>query len=143
MTMLELMHLVERTTPWHVCHFPSLCMRGACYCMLMYVPQTWSHMCMVSSMTVGRRSDDSPADQMKQAAKGADLLETWLILEHCDQGSFDHAIRAGKFANDLVRTAICCTHVHKARLHEHSDIQYGTWHNIRRACMWAQALCTS
>ncbi len=87
--------------------------------MLMGVPQTWSQMCMVSSMTVGRRSDDTPADQMKQAAKGADLLETWLILEYCDHGSFDHAIRAGKFVNDLVRTANCCTHVCIALLHKH------------------------
>ncbi len=58
---------------------------------------------------MGHRSDDSPADKMQQAAKGADLLETWLILEYCDQGSFDHAIRAGKYVNDLVRTAKQCT----------------------------------
>ena len=36
------------------------------------------------------------------ADPGPDLLETWLILEYCDQGSFDHAIRTGKFTNDLV-----------------------------------------
>ena len=36
------------------------------------------------------------------ASPGPDLLETWLILEYCDQGSFDHAIRTGKFTNDLV-----------------------------------------
>ena len=41
---------------------------------------------------------------MQQAAeKGADLLETWLILEFCDQGSFDHAIRAGRYIDNLVR----------------------------------------
>jgi hypothetical protein len=39
------------------------------------------------------------------ADPGPDLLETWLILEYCDQGSFDHAIRTGKFTNDLVGEA--------------------------------------
>lgn len=44
---------------------------------------------------------------MQQAAeKGADLLETWLILEFCDQGSFDHAIRAGRYTDNLVRPAV-------------------------------------
>ncbi len=51
-----------------------------------------------------RGSGGNFAAQMQQAAdKGAELLETWLILEFCDQGSFDHAIRAGRYANDLVR----------------------------------------
>ena len=46
----------------------------------------------------------SAAAQIQEAAQdaGPDLLETWLILEYCDQGSFDHAIRTGKFTKDLV-----------------------------------------
>lgn len=50
------------------------------------------------------RSDGNVAEQMQKAAaeKGTDLLETWLILEYCDQGSFDHAIRSGQYTNDLV-----------------------------------------
>ena len=46
----------------------------------------------------------SAAAQIQEAADnaGPDLLETWLILEYCDQGSFDHAIRTGKFNKDLV-----------------------------------------
>ena len=34
-----------------------------------------------------------------------ELLETWLILEYCDHGSFDNSIRAGNYMCDLVRTA--------------------------------------
>ena len=51
----------------------------------------------------------SAAAQIKEAGAqaaadtGPDLLETWLILEYCDQGSFDHAIRSGKFTKDLVQ----------------------------------------
>ena len=55
------------------------------------------------------RVHGSAAAQMKEAGAqaaadtGPDLLETWLILEYCDQGSFDHAIRSGKFTKDLVQ----------------------------------------
>ena len=47
----------------------------------------------------------SAATQMARAAadnRKAELLETWLILEFCDQGSFDQAIRGGRFAGNLV-----------------------------------------
>ncbi|BDA49710.1 probable mitogen-activated protein kinase kinase kinase 12 at C-terminar half [Coccomyxa sp. Obi] len=66
------------------------------------------------------RSDDSPADQMQQAAKGADLLETWLILEYCDQGSFDHAIRAGKYVSDLPSGVLCLMDIAAGMEHLHS-----------------------
>ena len=51
-----------------------------------------------------RSMDGSAAAQIQEAADGdgPDLLETWLILEYCDQGSFDHAIRSGKFNKNLV-----------------------------------------
>ena len=55
------------------------------------------------------RVHGSAAAQIKEAGAqaaadtGPDLLETWLILEYCDQGSFDHAIRSGKFTKDLVQ----------------------------------------
>ncbi len=51
------------------------------------------------------RMHGSAAAQIQEAAEdaGPELLETWLILEYCDQGSFDHAIRSGKFNKDLVR----------------------------------------
>lgn len=35
-----------------------------------------------------------------------EMLETWLILEYCDHGSFDTAIRSGRYVNDLVRAAL-------------------------------------
>jgi hypothetical protein len=56
---------------------------------------------------------------MQQAAeKGADLLETWLILEFCDQGSFDHAIRAGRYIDNLVRPLMFrCGRVMRAYKH--------------------------
>lgn len=57
-----------------------------------------------------RRSDGSAAAQMQEAAmasKGQELLETWLILEYCDQGSFDHAIRNGRFAGNLPSGVLC------------------------------------
>ncbi|CAL8464410.1 g3945 [Coccomyxa elongata] len=66
------------------------------------------------------RSDDSPADKMQQAAKGANLLETWLILEFCDQGSFDHAIRAGKYVNDLPSGVLCLMDIAAGMEHLHS-----------------------
>lgn len=51
------------------------------------------------------RTHGSAAAHIQEAAAdaGPELLETWLILEYCDQGSFDHAIRTGKFNKDLVR----------------------------------------
>ena len=62
------------------------------------------------------------------ADTGPDLLETWLILEYCDQGSFDHAIRSGKFTKDLVQpskfTSVCmpskdfAMHLRRLKAHE-------------------------
>jgi hypothetical protein len=39
--------------------------------------------------------------------KHVDLLETWLILEFCDHGSLDMAIRCGNFRHDMVSST--CT----------------------------------
>jgi len=55
------------------------------------------------------RNEDNAGEQMQKAASSdADLLETWLILEFCDHGSFDQAIRSGKFRNDLVSMLSFC-----------------------------------
>ncbi|KAK9904772.1 hypothetical protein WJX75_002233 [Coccomyxa subellipsoidea] len=63
----------------------------------------------------------NPAAQMQQAAeKGADLLETWLILEFCDQGSFDHAIRAGRYIDNLPNGVLCLMDIAAGMEHLHS-----------------------
>lgn len=56
------------------------------------------------------RMHGSAAAQIQEAAEdaGPELLETWLILEYCDQGSFDHAIRSSRFNKDLVQAPPAC-----------------------------------
>ena len=63
------------------------------------------------------RMHESAAAQIQEAAEdaGPELLETWLILEYCDQGSFDHAIRSGKFNKDLVGNPPACMPNHLMR----------------------------
>ena len=59
------------------------------------------------------------AGQMARAAaenRKAELLETWLILEYCDQGSFDQAIRSGKFVGNLVRGCMAAA-LNSVRVH--------------------------
>ncbi|BDA49709.1 probable LIM domain-containing serine/threonine-protein ki at C-terminar half [Coccomyxa sp. Obi] len=49
-----------------------------------------------------------------------ELLETWLILEYCDHGSFDNAIRAGKYMSDLTNGILCLMDVAAGMEHLHS-----------------------
>ena len=65
-----------------------------------------NHFCCLNRSTA--RGTDDAAAQMAAAAEhaGGELLETWLILEYCDQGSFDAAIRHGRFRGDLVRSTL-------------------------------------
>ena len=82
------------------------------------------------SMMAGHETD--PAAQMAAVAQGAgsELLETWLILEFCDQGSFDAAIRGGRFKGDLVRALLICRWLLvdgpvKERMHAYTSL--GPW----------------
>ena len=65
------------------------------------------------------RVSGSAAETDNASNGGPDLLETWLILEYCDQGSFDHAIRSGKFTKDLVRASSksACMHCWHIQAH--------------------------
>ena len=56
-----------------------------------------------------RRGHLSAAARNQDAvSEGAELLETWIILEFCDQGNFSHAIRHGRFADNLPRYNAPC-----------------------------------
>ena len=67
------------------------------------------------------RPQDSAAAQMRQAAReGADFLETWLILEYCDQGSLHDAVCSGRFRRDSGAGLLCLLDVAAGMQHLHS-----------------------
>ncbi|CAL8464411.1 g3946 [Coccomyxa elongata] len=49
-----------------------------------------------------------------------ELLETWLILEYCDHGSFDNSIRAGNYMCDLTSGILCLMDIAAGMEHLHS-----------------------
>lgn len=47
------------------------------------------------------------------------LLETWMLLEYCDQGNLESAAREARFKNDFV--SACCPYFH-CLYYVHADI---------------------
>ena len=47
------------------------------------------------------------------------LLETWMLLEYCDQGNLESAAREARFKNDFV--SACCPYCH-CLYYMHADV---------------------
>ena len=82
------------------------------------------------------QADDSLHGTNDSDGEGIDLLETWMLMEFCERGSLERAIKQGKFRRaadgqpEMVRLMAFHSHSCIKRVVEHSSATCKTQSNL-------------